>query len=110
MAQCREYVDLFLLVGRDRMVPDAACLVAKSLERFQALAGLERSRRRTRDITFPRRDIRRAHGSLVLQTKNPRLVPLPARDVDRALHLARALLARGDDARVGLGPHLFCGP
>jgi len=110
MAQCREHVDLFLFFGSDRVVPRASCLVAEAFELLHALAGLLRRHRCTSHIPLACRDVRRAHGPLVLQTKNPRLVPLPARGVDRSAHFTRALLACGDDPRVRLRSHLFCGP
>ena len=110
MAQCREHIDLFLFFGSNRVVPRASCLVAEAFERFDALARLLCRQRCTSHIVLPCRDVRRAHGPLVLQTKNPRLVPLPARGVDRPAHFARTLLACGDDSRVGLGSYLFCSP
>lgn len=110
MAQCREHVDLFLFFGFDRVVPRVSCLVAEAFERFDALARFLCRQRCPSHITLPCRDVRRTHGPLVLQTKNPRLVPLPPRGVDRPAHFARALLARGDDPHVCLGSHLFCGP
>lgn len=110
MAQCREHVDLLLFLGIDRVVPRAPGLVAKAFERLHALTRLLRRQRCTSHIVFPCRNVCRAHGPLVFQTKNPRLVPLPSRRVDRSAHFARALFAGGDDSRVGLGSHLFCGP
>jgi hypothetical protein len=44
MAQCREYVKLFLLFGCARAFPRVASLLAKALERLQPLTGLERCR------------------------------------------------------------------
>jgi len=110
MAQCREHVDLFLFFGVDCVVPRASSLVAEAFERFDALAGLLRGQRCTSHITLPRRNVRRAHGPLVLETKNPRLVPLPARGIDRPAHFTRAVLACSDDSCVGFGSYLFCGP
>jgi len=109
MAQCREHVDLLLFLGCGRALPRKPRLVAEAFERFQALAGYRGRSRRTRDVTLPCRDIRRTHGPLVLQTKNPRPVPLPSCGVDRSAHLIRALFARRGDALLCFGLHVLCG-
>ena len=110
MAQCREHVDLFLFFGVDCVVPRASSLVAEAFERFDALARVLCRQRCTSHITLPCRDVRRAHGPLMLEAKNPRLVPLPARGIDRPAHFTRAVLACSDDSCVGFGSYLFCGP
>ena len=109
MAQCREHIDLFLFFGSDRVVPRASCLVAEAFERFDALARVLCRQRCTSHITLPCRDVRRAHDPLVLQTKNPRPVPLPSCGVDRSAHLTRALFARRGDALLCFGLHVLCG-